>query len=196
MIAIPKQPRQPVQTQDDERFLQMIPAIERFARIAFRGLQQHDLEEAISEVVCDAFCAFRRLTELGKQDLAFATPLARFGVARFRSGRRIGNRMSSRDVTSDVAQRRQGFVVESQSCWLEILADKKSTPVPEQVAFRLDFSAWLKVLKRHNRKLAMFLALGNKTSEAAQRFGVSLARVSQVRRQLKISWEEFQGELA
>ena len=194
MIAVSKKPSQPVQVPKDEVFLQMVPAITRFARNAFRGLRPREREEALSEVVADAFCAFRRLIELGKHDLAFATPLARFSVARFRSGRRVGNRLNCRDVSSTVAQRRRGFVVESQPCWLEILADNKSTPVPDQVAFRMDFSAWLTVHKRRKRELVRFLALGYKPSEAALRFGVSQARICQLRRELQVSWEEFQGE--
>ena len=46
MIAISKQTRQSAQVQADEQFLQMVPAIKRYARLAFRSLTQHDREEA------------------------------------------------------------------------------------------------------------------------------------------------------
>ena len=46
MIAISKQTSQSTQVQGDEQFLQMVPAIKRYARIAFRSLQPHDREEA------------------------------------------------------------------------------------------------------------------------------------------------------
>jgi len=39
MIAISKQTRQSAQVQGDEQFLQMIPAIKRYARLAFRNLR-------------------------------------------------------------------------------------------------------------------------------------------------------------
>jgi hypothetical protein len=146
MIAITKEPRETVTAHENEQFLQMVPAIKRYARLAFHNLRPEEREEAICEVIAAAFCAFRRLVELGKQDLAFATPLARFSVARFRSGRRVSNRKNSRDVSSVVAQRRQGFALESlqsgycgPNIWIEILADNKLTPVPDQVAFRMDF---------------------------------------------------------
>ena len=201
MIAISKQTRQAAHVQGDEQFLQMIPAITRYARLAFRNLQPQDREEATSEVLCNAFCAFRRLTRLGKQHLAFATPLARFAVAHFRAGRRVGSKLNSNDVASIVNQRQHRFSLRSlqaglseEGVWIEILADNKLTPVPDQVAFRIDFPAWLRVLNRCDRALAKFLALGNSATEAARHFGVSGARVSQVRSKLRGSWQEFQGE--
>jgi transposase-like protein len=44
------------------------------------------------------------------------------------------------------------------------------------------------------RKIALTLARGESTSEAAKKFGVTPARVSQLRLWLKESWEQFQGE--
>ena len=87
MIAISKSPRPTAQAHQDDRFLEMIPAIQRYARSAFRNLRSQNREEAISAVVADAFFAFRRLVELGKQDVAYATPLARFAVRRYWTGR-------------------------------------------------------------------------------------------------------------
>jgi hypothetical protein len=203
MIAITKQPRQTVEVQFDEQFLQMMPAITRLARLAFRNLPPDDREEATSEVVCGAFAAFRRLVELNKQDLAFATPLARFGVARFRSGRRNGNRMNPCDVSSVVAQRRWGFVLENLPAnrsgghtWCDVLTDDRLTPVLDQVAFRIDFSNWLKNQNRRKQYLIELLAVGNTATEAAKRLGVSRARISQLRSELQASWEQFQGEAA
>jgi hypothetical protein len=38
--------------------------------------------------------------------------------------------------------------------------------------------------------------LGNNATDAAKQFRVSLARISQLRRELQASWQEFQGETA
>jgi hypothetical protein len=38
------------------------------------------------------------------------------------------------------------------------------------------------------------LAAGETTSRVAQRFSVSLGRISQLRRELKAAWEAFHGE--
>jgi len=201
MIVISKQTRQSTQVQDDEQFLQMMPTIKRHARLAFRNLQVHDREEAMSEVLCNAFCAFRRLTALGKQHLAFATPLARFAVAHFWAGRRVGSKLNSNDLASVVNQRQGGFCLKSlqsglseERAFIEVLADNRLTPVPDQVAFRIDFPAWLKIQNRRERELVGLLAAGNSATAAARHFGVSGARVSQVRSRLWSSWQAFQGE--
>jgi hypothetical protein len=47
-----------------------------------------------------------------------------------------------------------------------------------------------------NRHIANTLAMGESTSEAAKRFCVSLPRISQLRRGLQASWQEFQDETA
>jgi len=150
-------------------------------------------------VVANACCAFQRLAALDKLDLAYASPLARFGVAQVRDGRRVGTRINSRDVYSARAQSRRGFRLESlelagnrSGTWSEILADDSFTPVPDQAAFRLDFTAWLKRLGRRDRRVAEFLALGHSPSDAARRFHISRARVSQLRAQLRASWEQLQ----
>ena len=151
--------------------------------------------------MCSAFCAFRRLARLGKQQLAFATPLARFAVAHFRAGRRVGSKLNSNDVASVVNQRQHGFSLRSlqsglhgEGVLIEILADNRLTPVIDQVAFRIDFPAWLRAQNRRDRALTKFLALGNSATEAARHFCVSEARVSQVRSRLRSSWQRFQGE--
>jgi hypothetical protein len=55
----------------------------------------------------------------------------------------------------------------------------------------MDMSDWLASLKRRDRRIAEFLALGNRTSEAAHKFKVSEGRVSQLRRELAKSWSDF-----
>ena len=202
MITIAKQPGRASEAPGNEEFLQLIPAIQRYARLAFRNLRSQEREEAICEVVANTFCAYLHLAELGQQHKAFATPLARFAVARYRAGRRVGNRQNSRDLLAVVAQRRPGFslrTLEIGCCrpdvWVAMMIDSKTTPVPDQVAFRLDFSAWLRTQNRRQRHLAQFLALGNTPTDAAQRFRVSKPRISQLRGELQASWQTFQGEV-
>ncbi len=44
------------------------------------------------------------------------------------------------------------------------------------------------------RKIALTLASGERTSVVAEKFGLTSARISQLRLWLKESWERFQGE--
>lgn len=79
----------------------------------------------------------------------------------------------------------------SGQSWTEALSDNRRSPVPDQVAFRIDFPVWLDRQNRRDRKLAEYLAVGNIPTEAARRFRISCGRVSQLRGQLQASWEAF-----
>jgi len=182
--------------QETKTFESIIPAIKHTARLAFCKLPARVREEAIQDVLANAFCAFARLTELGKSDLAFATPLARFAIARYWQGRQMGTKFSTQDVCSCAAQRRRGFALDSLPSDLAgLLVDDTKTAVADQVAFRMDFRAWLKTQSQTKRQMAAFLAMGNLAMDAAKKFGVTQARVCQVRRELRTSWQDFQGEM-
>jgi hypothetical protein len=201
MIAITKQPRQGTKPQQNEQFLKMLPLIRSQARLTFRRQRQELKEDLVAETVANAFGHFSRLVRAAKADLAYATPLANYAIRQVLADRRIGTKVSCRDVSSVVAQRRRGFDLEHlpsngsrSNIWCEILADDTLTPVPDQVAFWMDFPIWLKIQNRRKRKLAKFLAAGNSATQAAQRFCVSIPRISQLRSKLQASWQAFHGE--
>ena len=129
-----------------EQFVAMLPTIRNYARSAFGHLDRESRDDAVEEVVAKAFVAFARLVELDKVELAFATVLARYGIAQFRDGRRVGSSLRIRDVLSPYAQRKKRFVVErldhfdkDAKEWGEAIVEDHRTPVPDQVAFRIDF---------------------------------------------------------
>jgi hypothetical protein len=184
-------------------FLEMLPAIRNQANVAFRDLPPQRQEDLIAEVTANAFVAYTRLVERGLADIAYPTPLALFAIKQVRSGRRVGVTLNVRDVGSRYCQKVKGVTVESldrfdkeESEWQEIVVgDKKSGPA-EVAAIRLDFTAWLQTLPRRSREIAKTLAVGETTSNVARKYRVSPGRVSQVRRELKQSWEAFRGEPA
>lgn len=201
MIALIKQPK-PKRSKSawHEAFLKMLPAITRHARIAFRYMPAEPREEAVAEVTAMCWAAFVRLVERDKQQVASATPLAKFAVAQFRDGRHVTGRQSPKDVMSNTAQRRKGFGVEplkqfdaDEESWHEVVEDKRATPA-EIAITRIDFASWLKMLPRRSRKVALMLARGETTSDAAKRFGISAARISQIRLWLRVHWDVFQAE--
>jgi hypothetical protein len=183
------------------KFIKMLPSIRRTAQIAFRKVCPELRQELIQEVIANCLVAYARLAKLGKEDLAFPTPLARFAVAQARVGRRVGSSLKIRDVLSGYAQHHKGFQVErldhfddDENCWQEIVVeDKRATPA-EIAACRIDFAEWIRRLPNRQRKIAMTLATGETTQAAAKKYAVSPARISQIRQLLKESWERFQGE--
>jgi hypothetical protein len=128
--------------------------------------------------------------------------LARYAVAQYRTGRRVGGQLNVNDVMSRHAQRRHDLVVERldrrypSGAWKEILIeDRRSTPAETAIA-RLDFADWLSRLCRRHRNVATTLATGESGRETARRFGLTAGRISQLRGELKRNWQAFQGELA
>jgi hypothetical protein len=181
-------------------FLRLLPTIQRHVRFAFRHLRPANREEAVSEAVAAAFVAFCRLAERGKRHLIYPTPLARYAILHVKNDRRIGGHETSRDVLSAKAQARHGFRVvglqqfdEDEKKWVELIAVEDRNATPAEVAcVRLDFRTWLKRLPKTKRRIAKTLAEGESTNGTAAKHGVTAGRVSQIRRELEESWQEFQ----
>ena len=201
MIVQATQPSPQLTREQQAKFLAMLPLIVRQAKVAFRGKDSESREELTAEVVANAYVCFTRLVELGRESLAFGTPLGTYAVRQVRSGRRVGGKLNVRDISSRHCQvnknvrveRLDGFD-EDEEEWQEVLLeDRRSTP-SEIAACRIDFAAWLKVLSRRDRGIATTLATGETTKETGKRFKLSSGRISQIRAELKASWQAFQGE--
>jgi hypothetical protein len=201
MIAIQKTNQRQEQSATHAKFLEMLPRIRRQALFAFRKASHDAREEMIAEVVANAYHGYCRLVERGKEDLAYATPLAQFAIRRVRSCRFLGGRQRPRDVMLAHDQTGGRTVVErldhfdrEESQWREIVVEDHRAGPAEIAACRIDFAHWLRLLNSRQRKVALMLARGESTSEAAKKFGVTAARISQLRLWLRQSWERFQGE--
>ena len=66
----------------------------------------------VQEVVCNSLQAFARLVQLGKADIAYATPLAAYGCRQARDGRKVGGHLNCLDISSEYCQRLKGLVVD------------------------------------------------------------------------------------
>ncbi|MDY0170532.1 MAG: hypothetical protein RBS80_28590 [Thermoguttaceae bacterium] len=186
-----------------KQYMAMLPAIVRYARFASRDLDADAREEFMQEVVANTLAAFVRLVELGKAEIAYATPLAIYAVAQIRAGRQVGAPLNVRDVSSDycqmqknVAMKRLDHYDRQEGGWLEVLIEDRHTGPAETAASRIDFPAWLKTLSRRKRRIAWKLALGETTGKVARLFSLSAGRISQMRRELEYSWLQFHGEPA
>ena len=106
-----------------------------------------------------------------------------------------------RDVSSRHCQLTKGLRVRrldhfdhDEEQWKEVLVEDKHAGPAETAAARLDFGSWTESLPCRLRAIATTLATGETTKETAKRFNVSSGRISQLRRELKTSWQAFQGE--
>ena len=133
--------------------------------------------------------------ELGKTDIAYATALARYGEKQTRDHRKVGGHLNALDVLSKYCQRHKGLTVErldkfdpAENVWEEILVEDKHADPAATACARLDLDSWFKSLPVRHRRIAQYLSLGNRTSDAAKKFRVSAGRISQLRKELAQNW--------
>lgn len=202
MIALTKTTSKPTVGSDwHAGFIAMVPAIKKSARSAFYHLDAEARAEAIQEVVVNAMLAYHRLYQRGKVDSAYPTVLARFAIAQYWQGRRVGEKLNCRDVLSPYAQRKQGIRGESinnaesnDKQWRELIVEDRHAGPAETAAARIDFEAWFASLSIRDRQIATALSHGATTKAVAKRFHVSPGRISQKRREFMQSWQSLQSE--
>ena len=185
---------------DHKQFLTMLPQIRRQAYIAFRRQRPEAKEEFVAEVIANAYCAFIGLARRDKLAVAFPTPLSQYAIRQVLAGRRVGSQLNKHDLLSSYARKIQGFKVERLDQQdprtvdiNEALVEDRQAGPAEIAAARIDVAAWLKSLSARNRRIARALALGNTTNAVARQFGISPARISQLRNWFQGQWEKFQN---
>jgi hypothetical protein len=182
-------------------FLAHLPRFEAHARFAFRRVGCPDTRaDRVAETLALAWKHFAALAGRGLRPEQFVTTLALRCSQAVKAGRKLVGCEGGTEVLSPVAQVRHGFAVgrlpdrdrEREGHPLaEALADNTRSAVPKQAAFRVDFPRWRASLRRGDRKILDALAAGERTEDAARRFGLSPGRVSQLRREFERGWDEF-----
>jgi hypothetical protein len=174
-------------------FVAMLPEIEQKLRLAFSGLNPEASEDAIEQGVVHSLLAYVRLVEQGRPEVATASSLAWYSSRHVRRGRPAGGRMNGKEPLSRYGQISNDIEVELQSGnWIHTLVEDKRASVADQVAAKMDFSAWFATLNLRMQQIAKDLAFGCSTRDVAKKHGVSAGRISQIRRLLEQSWAEFQ----
>ena len=79
-----------------------------------------------------------------------------------------------------------------QRVWREILVEDRQAGPADTAAARMDVSAWLMSLTHRQRTVAIALARGEATAAVAEMCGMTAGRVSQLRKELRQSWNLFQ----
>ena len=156
--------------------------------IAIRRFRKHwDFETILQDV--DSTVFELNLTAPKK---ATAGTLAHFAVRRVGIGRHF--RPSVRSIGKgwqDKRARRPRYV-QLHIDLTELVAPGGN---PSDIAaFALDFRTWLAKWDKRKRAIVEALAVGDKTSEVASRFGVSDGRISQLRREFESDWQIWQHQ--
>jgi hypothetical protein len=183
------------------RFVELRPQIEKHGRIYFRFVRcKQRLADLIAEMVSLGWKYFVRLVLRGKDPRNFLPMFNRRLAQHVKLGRRITGKEKPNDVLSSRAQVQHGFMVQTLPQYetdsgdneaLDALQDNTRTPPPEQAAFRIDFSAWLRTQTHRKRRIIHELMMGERTLDVANRFGTTPSRISQIRRELHRDWNLF-----
>jgi hypothetical protein len=198
------------------RFLLILPHIELHGRIYFRQLRcRHRKADYIQEVRALAWKWFLSLHRRGKDPLDFVKGFVSLLARAVHSGRRLARMLTVKDALNPATQQRHGFYVEPlpiatragheclyasphgqelHDAFEERLRDNTVTPVLDQVAFRIDFPAWLATLTGRERRMVRAMARGERTLDLSKQFELSPSRISQLRREFQEGWERFTGE--
>ena len=196
-----------------DTFLAMQPRLMKHARFFFRDIHcRQRRDDCIAEMMGLCWKWFVSLARRGKDARHFVSALASYAARAVQSGRRVAGQLKYRDVFSSTAQRHQGFRLETlrlsirttyeelyasvggqrQSDVLEErLHDNRQTPVPDQVAFRCDFPAWLRTRSERDRRIIEDMARDERTSVLARKYRVCPGRISQLRRDYQADWQRF-----
>ncbi len=182
-------------------FLRCLPQIVSVARYAFRKHPHSIREEQIAESVAWSWAFFVRVRRRGKNPSEFPTALAKFAVKHVRSGRLLGQSRNSTELCTALSSSRRGGLVSldeleprTGTSWKAMLVDSRSFSPADAAAARMDVAAWLNSLSRRDRRLAERLATGERTGQVARAFGLSAARISQLRDKFRRSWKEFTAD--
>jgi hypothetical protein len=176
-------------------FLDMLPEIKTWLRLAFRQLDPEAREEAIEEGIVHSLLSYSRLHGTGRGENVNASSLAWYATLAVKRGRPAVGRLNSKEPLSRYAQAGNGVRFERRNGeWIDKLVEDKRASVPDQVAAKLDVGAWFASLTQRMKKIARDLAMGCSTSEVAKKHGVTPGRISQLRRVLEESWAAFQQE--
>ena len=190
MIAFENETQPKCESWQDE-YLKLYPEIQRKLRCIFSKLDGASREEAVGEATAHSLLSYRRLHRRGRAQFATAATLAYYSARQIKQGRPAVGRMNRNEPLARYAQLIGNFGTEPGQ-WINDLIDSRRTPILDQVATKMDLSAWLTTLSSRLRKFVAEFAAGCTTSEVARKFGLIAGRVSQIRRELDSSWSDFQ----
>jgi hypothetical protein len=190
-------------TDEHSPFLAVMPRVSYLARRRFAYMPREQREDAVAEAIAAGFQAYLSMKRRGRLKLISTVGFARNAVRHVVAGRRVGSSQAGRDVMSDLGRRRHGRGVQSLdvkvtdnadgSNWLHEAVADRQTPVPEQVALRVDGGRWLASLKTRDKWMIEELAAGEMAVKVAKRFGISPARLSHLRKEWAKSWSACVG---
>jgi hypothetical protein len=172
-------------------FESLLPALTtKFKKAAMSLPSWHDRRDAVDEMIAMSFTCYRSLVNR-KVKAIYPTPLGDYAVKSYFGGRRFLG-MSSVDVFAARCQLRGRATINNDM--IDHCICKKTGDPAVIGAFRVDFKDWIRTLDDRMRNVLHEILIGSTTGEISDLFKVSPGRISQVRKLLYDSWNEFVAE--
>lgn len=161
-----------------QHFLEAIaPILERQVKAIFRNT---DFEEATQAALALGWHEYMQAVNNGQKPEDFATVFSQRVCKHLLSGRRVDGSVPVRDASrlncNDLG---------------EITDDDRPA---DAAVFRIDFKDWRERLPEKKGKIVDDLALGESTTNAAEKYRVSRARISQIRREAEQDWMDYEKD--
>jgi len=180
----------------DSLYAKMLPHFKYFARhhVKRKG-KRGDFNDVIQDLAGFALQMYNSLIRRGKGADVFYTPLMKYAIMRYRSGRRfVGS--NTKDILADQTQ----ILGKSETCQLsqfdeeqdtwDFMTDRKGR-VLDAVQFKIDYEAWHNTLSPRDQSIVTDLSYGYTTNEVSRRYGVSAGLISQYRKRYHKDWNDF-----
>lgn len=168
-------------------FVRHIPKMEKAAKIQFRHFPPDLKEESVTNSIALTWKAFYRLFVRGRaHEPGILGAAFRYSLRQCRAGRLPQGCPKKRET---LAPRWVG-PTRSPDFDLEQFVSR-TTPVPDAVSFRVDVPQFMGTLPERNRNLALDLAQGMTTTDAARKYSVTPGAISQFRARFKQLFDDF-----
>jgi hypothetical protein len=172
-----------------QRFAALVPEMTRMAASHFRHLDAVDREEMVQNTLTLCWHSYLSLIRQGRgDDPALIRSVLWYSIQQTKAGRTL--------PTGDAAKTKDVFVYAKRGRlkleyveFHEFVRD--TTPVPDAVAFRLDFPTFLDSLTARQRAVALDLMDGMGTGECAAKHRVTAGAISQTRTRIADLYAEF-----
>ena len=174
--------------EESTQFAGLVPAVSRSIKYKLRTMKVlcgDDQNEAIADCLALAMVEFQRATRNGYTPTGHT--LVKYAMRQYRAGRRVGQVSHCPEVTARMPNQRALF-------FDDVVGDTRSNPADVAV-FTIDYAEWHSQLIGAPLQVCDLLTDGYRPSDVADIVGLSRARVSQLRGELALSWDDFQGDV-
>lgn len=170
-------------------FSAIVPDLIKMASVQFRDLDPDARDEAVANTLALTWHGYVSIIRQGRGDEpGIVRSILWYSVKQTRAGRSVPTGIPAKPKDVFVYARRGRIKLESVEL-REYVSDE--TPVPDAVAFRLDFPAFLATLSDRQREVAVDLLSGMGTGECAAKHLVTPAAISQTRARIADQYAEF-----